>query len=79
MFVKALCLGAKAVGLGRPFLYSLVLGKAGVSRAIRVLKQEIEMTMPLLGVERVEQLGMEYVEVVDGLSRFMVGDLKPHL
>jgi L-lactate dehydrogenase (cytochrome) len=56
--VKALCLGAKAVGLGRPFLYSLVWGKVGVSRAIRILRQEVETTMALLGVQRVEQLWM---------------------
>ena len=74
--VKALCLGAKAVGLGRPFLYSLAWGKVGVSRAIRILRQEVETTMALLGVEGVEDLGMEYVEVVDGLSRWMVGDLR---
>lgn len=32
--VKALCLGAKGVGLGRPFLYSLTYGKEGVDHAI---------------------------------------------
>ena len=32
--LKALCLGATAVSLGRPFLYSLVYGEGGVSRLI---------------------------------------------
>lgn len=32
--VKALCLGAKAVGMGRPFLYALAFGEAGVDKAI---------------------------------------------
>lgn len=32
--VKALCLGAKGVGMGRPFLYSLTYGKEGVVHAI---------------------------------------------
>lgn len=32
--VKALCLGAKAVGMGRPFLYSLVYGQDGVEHLI---------------------------------------------
>lgn len=32
--VKALCLGAKAVGLGRPFLYALACGDGGVDKAI---------------------------------------------
>lgn len=32
--VKAVCLGAKGVGLGRPFLYSLTYGKEGVIHGI---------------------------------------------
>jgi isopentenyl diphosphate isomerase/L-lactate dehydrogenase-like FMN-dependent dehydrogenase len=32
--VKALCLGAKAVGMGRPFLYSLTYGQEGVEHFI---------------------------------------------
>jgi len=32
--VKALCLGAKAVGMGRPFLYALTYGQEGVEHFI---------------------------------------------
>jgi L-lactate dehydrogenase (cytochrome) len=32
--VKALCLGARGVGLGRPFMYSLTYGEEGVRHAI---------------------------------------------
>jgi L-lactate dehydrogenase (cytochrome) len=32
--VKALCLGAKAVGMGRPFLYSLTYGQEGVEHFV---------------------------------------------
>ncbi|KAF8922417.1 FMN-dependent dehydrogenase-domain-containing protein [Mucidula mucida] len=40
--VKALCLGAKAVGMGRPFLYAQsAYGEAGVSKAIDILQNEI--------------------------------------
>lgn len=59
--VKAVALGAKGVGLGRPFLYSLVFGEAGASKAIRILKHEIETTMALLGVTSVDQLSPSYV------------------
>lgn len=59
--VKALALGAKAVGIGRPFLYSLVFGEAGTSKAIRILKHEIETTMALLGVTSLDQLNPSYV------------------
>ncbi|KAJ5510194.1 FMN-dependent dehydrogenase [Penicillium expansum] len=60
--VKALALGAKGVGIGRPFLYSLVFGEAGPSKAIRILKHEIETTMALLGVTSLDQLNPSYVE-----------------
>jgi L-lactate dehydrogenase (cytochrome) len=32
--VKALCLGAKGVGMGRPFMYALTYGEDGVAHAI---------------------------------------------
>jgi L-lactate dehydrogenase (cytochrome) len=59
--VKALALGARAVGLGRPFLYSLVFGEAGVSKAFRILQHEIETTMALLGVQSLKELNASYV------------------
>jgi L-lactate dehydrogenase (cytochrome) len=61
--VKAIALGAKGVGLGRPFLYSLVYREAGVSKAIRILKHELETTMALLGVTSLAQLNSSYVSI----------------
>ncbi|KAI4595989.1 hypothetical protein KJ359_006281 [Pestalotiopsis sp. 9143b] len=60
--VKALALGAKAVGLGRAFLYALVFGEAGVSKAIRILQHEVEVTMSLLGVQDLSELNPSYVD-----------------
>ncbi|KAL7909109.1 FMN-dependent dehydrogenase domain-containing protein [Trichoderma velutinum] len=48
--VKAICLGASAVGLGRPFLYSLGYGQEGVERVAWILKDEIETAMRLCGM-----------------------------
>jgi L-lactate dehydrogenase (cytochrome) len=59
--VKAIALGARAVGLGRPFLYSVAFGEAGASKAIRILKHEVETTMALLGITSLEQLNSSYV------------------
>lgn len=60
--VKALALGARAVGIGRAPLYGLgVGGPDGVSRVFEILKAETETAMRLLGVERVEQLGPQHV------------------
>ncbi|KAL4883127.1 FMN-dependent dehydrogenase-domain-containing protein [Aspergillus karnatakaensis] len=67
--VKALSLGARAVGIGRPFLYALALGEEGVNRAIHILRQEVETAMALLGVTQVGQLGPEYVAVREGVCR----------
>jgi L-lactate dehydrogenase (cytochrome) len=61
--VKAIALGARAVGLGRGFLFSLVFGERGTSKAIRILKHEVETTMALLGVSSLDQLYPSYVNV----------------
>ncbi|RMZ75118.1 hypothetical protein DV737_g5447, partial [Chaetothyriales sp. CBS 132003] len=75
--VKALCLGAKAVGVGRAALYGLGAGGvAGVERVLEILKAETETAMRLLGVEYVSQLGMQHVnaraverDIYDGPAR----------
>ena len=55
---KALASGAKAVMLGRPWAYGLAArGEAGVAEVLAILKRELAVTMTLLGVERVEQIG----------------------
>lgn len=59
--VKALALGAKAVGIGRPFLFALSFGEAGISKAIEIFKKEMETTLALLGVESITQLNSTYV------------------
>jgi len=53
--VKALCLGATAVGIGRPFLYSLCYGQEGVEHLSQILKDELETSMRLLGITDVGQ------------------------
>lgn len=68
--VKALCLGAKGVGLGRPFLYAnSAYGKEGVQKAIDILNFEIEMTMRFLGVTSIKQLGPEFLDTSNIKSR----------
>lgn len=59
--IKALCLGARGVGMARPFLYALTYGTEGVSHAIEIMKDEIEVTMKLLGVTKLNQLGPHLV------------------
>lgn len=59
--LKAICLGATGVGLGRPFMYAVASGTDGVLRAIQLLSDEIETTMRLLGVNRLDQLNPSYL------------------
>ncbi|KAF8922501.1 FMN-dependent dehydrogenase-domain-containing protein [Mucidula mucida] len=64
--LKALCLGARAVGMGRPFLYAQsAYGDAGVAKAISILENEIIKGMKFLGASRVTDLVPEMVERVD--------------
>ncbi|KAL1996124.1 hypothetical protein VTN49DRAFT_447 [Thermomyces lanuginosus] len=55
--IKALCLGAKGVGIGRPFLYAMsTYGLDGVDRAMQLLKDEMEMNMRLIGATSIKDL-----------------------
>jgi L-lactate dehydrogenase (cytochrome) len=62
--VKALCLGARAVLVGRAYAYGLAAaGEAGVARAIELLRADVIRTMKLLGCKSVKELGLSYVDV----------------
>ena len=56
--VKALCLCADFVMVGRATLYGLAAaGKAGVARALAILREEIDRTLGLLGAPALNTLG----------------------
>ena len=55
--LKALSLGAKAVGVGRAYLFPLAAaGQAGVERALTLMRAELERDMRLMGCASVKQL-----------------------
>lgn len=55
--LKALSLGAKAVGIGRMYLYPLAAaGQPGVERALGLMKAELERDMKLMGKTSIDQL-----------------------
>ncbi|KHN97906.1 Aldolase-type TIM barrel [Metarhizium album ARSEF 1941] len=61
--IKALCLGASGVGIGRPFLYAMsAYGQDGVERAMQLLKDEMEMNMRLIGCASVQDLNPSLVD-----------------
>jgi isopentenyl diphosphate isomerase/L-lactate dehydrogenase-like FMN-dependent dehydrogenase len=62
--VKALCLGARAVLVGRAYAYGLgAAGGAGVTRAIDILRSDIVRTLTLLGVASTAALDGSSVDV----------------
>ncbi|UPK96326.1 hypothetical protein LCI18_007261 [Fusarium solani-melongenae] len=66
---KALCLGAKAVGVGRGFSYALNYGEEGVKKYVEILKDELETTMRLCGITDLSQVhpGLVNTGAVDHL------------
>lgn len=95
---KALCLGAKAVGIGRPYLYALNYGPEGISHLTQsmlippiplvkanlltdlctlaiVLKDELETTMRMCGVNDLSQVhpGLVNTAMIDHLVPDSVG------
>ena len=61
---KALCLGARAVLIGRAYAYGLgAAGGAGVARAIEILRTDLIRTLKLLGCPSVTDLDRSYVDV----------------
>ena len=61
--VKALCLGARAVLIGRAYAYGLAAaGDAGVQRAVDILRADTIRTMKLLGVTSLAELNRSYVD-----------------
>jgi L-lactate dehydrogenase (cytochrome) len=59
---KAVCLGARAVLIGRAYAYGLAAaGEAGVARAIKILKDDLDLTLTLLGCPSIDALDASYI------------------
>ena len=62
--VKALCLGARAVLIGRAYAYGLgAAGGAGVARSIEILRTDLVRTLKLLGCASLAELDRSFVDV----------------
>jgi 4-hydroxymandelate oxidase len=63
---KGLALGAKAVGIGRPFLWGLgAFGQPGVDRVLEILQADLKLTMGNCGTRTVADITREYVATPD--------------
>jgi isopentenyl diphosphate isomerase/L-lactate dehydrogenase-like FMN-dependent dehydrogenase len=62
--IKAICLGARGVLIGRAYAYGLAAaGYDGVARALDILRKDVERTLRLLGCASITELDRSYVEV----------------
>lgn len=62
--LKLLSLGVKAVGLGRPFMYSNIFGVDGVKKVIDILKHEISIDAGNLGVADIQKINPSFVSQI---------------
>lgn len=63
---KALALGARAVGVGRPFLWGLgAFGQAGVDRVVEILQGELKLVMGNCGTQTVGAITRDRVVTPD--------------
>jgi L-lactate dehydrogenase (cytochrome) len=62
--VKAICLGARAVLIGRAYAYGLAAaGHAGVTRALEILRNDVERTLLLIGCPSISALNASYLNI----------------
>jgi isopentenyl diphosphate isomerase/L-lactate dehydrogenase-like FMN-dependent dehydrogenase len=63
--LKALCLGASGVLIGRPYIYALAIaGTDGVRSMLEMLREEIALSMSLLGARRLSELSPDLLTTI---------------
>ncbi|CAD0115227.1 unnamed protein product [Aureobasidium uvarum] len=75
--IKALALGATAVGIGRPVLYSMSggYGEYGIRRRIQIFRNELQTNMGFVGASNLREIERNMVNTRK-LERNMVGSVK---
>lgn len=76
--LKAICLGASAVCLGRPFLYAVGYGEEGVGHLIDILKDELETAMQQIGITSLSQARPDLLNTTDVDRYVYMGDRHPY-
>ncbi|MBI4487191.1 MAG: alpha-hydroxy-acid oxidizing protein [Acidobacteria bacterium] len=68
--VKAMCLGARAVLIGRAYVYGLgAAGGPGVARAVEILRTDLVRTLKLLGCASLAELDHSFVDMAPDWTR----------
>jgi len=67
---KALALGANMVFVGRPPIYGMAVnGAAGSTKVLQILRDELDLTMALAGVDKIADINTNYVQTPTSTSR----------
>ncbi|RKK21581.1 hypothetical protein BFJ66_g17517 [Fusarium oxysporum f. sp. cepae] len=61
--LKAICLGAKGVCLGRPFFHAAVYGQQGIEHALEIIRDELETAMQLVGITSLKEATPDLLNV----------------
>lgn len=62
--IKAVALGARGVLIGRPWIWAVAAkGESGLADLLAVFRQEIAVTMALMGVNRIDELTPDVLEM----------------
>jgi len=65
--LKALALGADFVFIGRPFLYAATIaGEAGVRHGVKLLREEIDRDMAMLGIRTLDEMKRDMLVPASG-------------
>ena len=76
---KALAMGATAVGIGRPVLYSLAsYGQKGIEKMLKLFADELTMVMRLMGTPTIQDINPSHV-VATSLSSHSGSNLRDNL
>jgi 4-hydroxymandelate oxidase len=61
--IKAIALGARAVQIGRPLVWGLVVdGEQGVADVLGLLREELDLAMALCGCRSIDEIGLDLLE-----------------
>jgi isopentenyl diphosphate isomerase/L-lactate dehydrogenase-like FMN-dependent dehydrogenase len=67
--VKALALGARAVLVGRPYIFGLAIGgEQGVTAVVEILRAELDNAITLLGLSSIADIGPSAVQLLPGFA-----------
>ncbi|EED16126.1 (S)-2-hydroxy-acid oxidase, putative [Talaromyces stipitatus ATCC 10500] len=68
--LKAICLGAKGVCLGRPMFYAANYGSAGVEHALKLVADELQVAMQLVGINSLDEANPSFLNSLE-LQRYV--------